>query len=152
MAIDLGVTDSPFHYEADPAEPGWKRWQFRDPTRFNAFLEPIHIRVEGEIARVRMLPRREHSNMRDAVHGGALLGFIDVALFAGSRGLGVLGAGGAVTLDLATQFIGAASWGEPIEARVELLRETGRLLFLRGLVVQGEVTVASFTATLRKMG
>ena len=77
--------------------PGWKRWRFRDATRYNAFLEPIHVRVEDGVARVRMLPRHEHSNMREAVHGGALLGFMDVALFAASRGLGVL-AGGAVGL------------------------------------------------------
>ena len=148
------MTDQPtFLYDDDPAEPGWKRWQFRDPTRFNAFLEPLHVRVDDGVARVRMLPRREHSNMRDAVHGGALLGFIDVAMFAGSRGLGVLGAGGAVTLDLSTQFIGAGKWGAPLEAKVELLRETGRLLFLRGLVEQeGEPIIASFTGTLRKMG
>ena len=35
-------------------------------------------------------------------------------------------------------------------ARVELLRETGRLLFLRGLVVQEAGTVASFSGTVRK--
>ena len=143
----------PFLYDDDPGEPGWKRWQFRDPTRFNAFIEPVHVRIDGDIARVRMLPRREHSNMRDAVHGGALLGFIDIALFAGSRGFGVIGAGGAVTLDLSAQFIGAGVWGRPLEARVELLRETGRMLFLRGLVVQEEQPmIASFTGTLRKMG
>ena len=142
-----------FHLEDDPDQPGWKRWQFRDPTRFNAFIEPLYVRMDGEVARVRMLPRREHSNMRDAVHGGALLGFMDVALFAASRGFGVLSAGGAVTLDLSAQFIGAGRWGEPIEARIELLRETGRMLFLRGLVVQeGQPTIASFTGTLRKMG
>ena len=139
-------------YEDDAAEPGWKRWEFRDATRFNAFLEPLHVRAEDGVARVRMLPRHEHSNMRDAVHGGALLGFIDVALFAGARGLGVLQAGGAVTLDLAVQFIGAGRVGVPLEARVELLRETGRMLFLRGLVMQeGEPVIASFTGTLRKM-
>ena len=142
-----------FTYADDPAEPGWKRWQFRDPTRFNAFIEPLFVRVDGEIARVRMHPRRDHTNMRDAVHGGALLGFMDVALFAASRGFGVLGAGGAVTLDLSAQFIGAGKPDEPLEARIELLRETGRMLFLRGLIVQdGQPTIASFTGTLRKMG
>ena len=155
MGNGARVTDPqhpPFLYAPDPAEPGWNRWQFRDPTRFNAFIEPVWVRAEDGIARVRMLPRREHSNMREAVHGGALLGFMDVALFAGSRGLGVLGAGGAVTLDLSAQFIGAGRIGEPLEAEVELLRETGRLLFLRGLVVQqGQPTIASFSATLRKM-
>lgn len=138
--------------EDNPAEPGWRRWQFRDDTRFNAFLGPMDVKMEGEIARVRMLPRREHSNMREHVHGGALLGFMDVALFAASRGFGVLGAGGAVTLDLSAQFIGGGRIGQPLEARIELLRETGRMLFLRGLVVQDDQpTIASFTGTLRKM-
>lgn len=148
------MTDAPspvFSYEDDADLPGWKRWQFRDNTRFNAFIEPLHVRVEGEIARVRMLPRHEHSNMRDHVHGGALLGFMDVALFAAARGFGVLSAGGAVTLDLSAQFIGGGLIGQPMEARIELLRETGRMLFLRGLVVQdGVPTIASFTGTLRK--
>ena len=146
------MTETPaFTYEDSP-EPGWKSWAFRDPTRFNGFLEPILVRVEGDIARVRMTPLHQHSNMRQAIHGGAILAFIDVALFAGAHGLGTLQAGGAVTLDLATQFIGAAQIGVPVEARIELLRETGRLIFLRGLIVQeGQPTIASFTATLRKM-
>jgi uncharacterized protein (TIGR00369 family) len=148
------MTDTPspfFSYDDDPEEPGWKRWEFRDPTRFNAFLEPLQVRVEEGIARVRMLPRHEHSNMRGDVHGGALLGFIDVALFAGARGLGVLQAGGAVTLDLSAQFIGGGRTGLPLEARIELLRETSRMLFMRGLIVQeASPVIASFTATLRK--
>ncbi|USU05396.1 PaaI family thioesterase [Sphingomonadaceae bacterium OTU29LAMAA1] len=148
------MTDTPspvFSYEDDPELPGWKRWQFRDTTRYNAFIEPLHVRVEGGVARVRMLPRHEHSNMRGHVHGGALLGFMDVALFAASRGFGVLGAGGAVTLDLSAQFIGGGTIGVPMEARIELLRETSRMLFLRGLVVQDDrPTIASFTGTLRK--
>lgn len=140
-----------FDYEDDPQAPGWKRWQFRDPTRFNAFLEPLQVRLEGDVARVRMLPRHDHSNMRDNVHGGALLGFMDVALFAASRAFGCLQAGGAVTLDLSAQFIGGGTIGEPLEARIELLRETSRMLFLRGLIVQeGRPTIASFTGTLRK--
>lgn len=145
------MTESPaFVYDDDPELPGWKRWQFRDATRFNVFIEPLHVRVDDGIARVRMLPRRDHSNMRDTVHGGALLGFMDVALFAAARGFGVLGAGGAVTVDLSAQFIDGGAIGVPLEARIELLRETGRMLFLRGLIVQEERTIASFTGTLRK--
>jgi acyl-coenzyme A thioesterase PaaI-like protein len=81
-----------------------------------------------------------------------MLGFIDVALFGGARALGVLGSQRVVTLDLSTQFIGATRLGVPLEARVELLRETGHLIFLRGLVVQEEAIVASFTGTVRKLG
>ena len=148
------MTDAPsplFLYDDDPDLPGWKRWQFCDSTRFNSFLEPLQVRLEGSIARVRMMPRHDHSNMRDNVHGGALLGFMDVSLFAASRAFGCLSAGGAVTLDLSAQFIGGGMIGEPLEARIELLRETSRMLFLRGLIVQENApTIASFTGTLRK--
>lgn len=144
-------SESPFFsYEDDPGNPGWKLWRATDSSRFNSLLGPLSVRIEGGVARVRMIPEHRHANLRDHVHGGALLGFIDVAMFAGCRGFGVLQAGGAVTLDLATQFIGGGRIGEAIEARVELLRETGRMIFVRGLVVQGEQTLVSFTGTLRK--
>ena len=139
-----------FVYEEHPDHPGWMRWGFSDPTRYNSFLGPMMVRIEGGIALVRMTPERRHSNLRDNVHGGTLLGFVDVALFAASRSFGLITAASAVTLDLSTQFIGGGRIGEPIEAQVELLRETGRLLFLRGLIVQGEEKIMSFSATIRK--
>ena len=50
-------------------------------------------------------------------------------------------------------LVGAGRVGEPLDAVVELVRETGRLIFLRGLVVQGEGDshiVLSFAGTIRK--
>lgn len=138
-----------FRYEDHPDHPGWMRWEFRDPTRFNAFLGEVLVRSEGGHAFVRMTPERRHSNLHDRVHGGALLGFIDAALFAAARSFGAI-AGPALTLDLTTHFVGASRIGEVLEAQVERVRETGRLLFLRGLVVQGGEIVAEFSGTIRK--
>ena len=139
-----------FVFEEHPDHPGWTLWEFRDPTRFNAFLGEVIVRLEGDVARVRMTPERRHSNFGDNVHGGTLLGFIDVALFAAMRTFGLLETGPAVTLDLNTHFIGAGRVGEPLEAKVELLRETRRLLFLRGLLVQQAGIVCEFSGTVRK--
>ncbi len=133
-----------------PGEPGWRSWDAVDQTRFNALLGSIAYRLEGNTARVRMHPERRHSNIRDTVHGGAILAFVDVALFAGARAFGLLEAGTAVTLGLDTQFIGGGIIGQPLDAEVELLRETGRLLFLRGLVTQDDTRVAAFSGTVRK--
>ena len=141
-----------FLYEEHPDHPGWMRWGFKDPTRYNAFLGEMMVRAHDRRAFVRMTPERQHSNLADRMHGGALLGFIDVALFAAARSFGLISAGTAVTLDLNTHFIGGGRLGEAVEAQVELLRETGRLLFLRGLVVQGSDTVAEFSGTIRKPG
>ena len=63
---------------------------------------------------------------------------------------GLIEAGAAVTLDLSVQFIGAGVIGKPLEAEVELLKETGRLLFMRGIVSQGDERVAAFSGTIRK--
>lgn len=122
----------------------------RDETRFNALLGKMIVRREGERARVRMFPTRAHSNLQDDVHGGVTLAFIDIALFAGARLFGVIEVGTAVTVDLSAQFLGGGRIDEPLDAEVELLRETRRLLFLRGLVLQGETKVAAFAGTIRK--
>ncbi len=57
---------------------------------------------------------------------------------------------GAVTLGVSTQFIGGGKLDEPLDCVVEIVRETGRLMFLRGQMEQGEHIVLSFQATLSK--
>src|SRR3546814_15979515 len=95
-------------------------WELSDPTRFNSLLGPFLLRMEGEVACVRMMPRHEHSNIQDNLHGGALLAFIDIALFAASRGLGVIEAGTAVTLFRSAQFNGEGKGHEPLEEEANL--------------------------------
>ena len=147
------------HFSIEALDGGWVSWNLHDQTRFNAFIEPLAVRVDAPtadgrpVARLRMVPRREHSNLGDNVHGAIILSLIDISLFASSHHFGALNAGAAVTLDLSTQFVGAGRIDEPLDAVVELVRETGRLVFLRGLVVQGaddSHLVASFAGTIRK--
>lgn len=142
--------ESAFAFGEDPDHPGWHSWRLKDESRYNGFLGKLIVRRDGDRARVRMFPGRVHTNLQDAIHGGTTLGFIDVALFAASRIMGIIEAGTAVTLDLSTQFIGAGRAGEPLDAEVELLRETRRLVFMRGLVLQGDDRIAAFAGTIRK--
>ncbi len=123
-----------------------------DKSRYNGtVLGKMIVRGDGNgKARLRMFPEHRHSNLGNAVHGGTTLGFIDVALFGAARMFGLIDTCLAVTLDLSVQFIGAGRLNEALDAEVELLKETRRLLFLRGLVVQGADTVASFAGTIRK--
>lgn len=147
------------NFSAEELADGWISWDLKDKGRFNSFIEPLSVRVEPPTAdgrpcaRVRMLPQRQHSNLGDNVHGAVTLALVDIALFAASHQFGSLEAGHSVTLDLSTQFVGGGRIGEPLDAVVELVRETGRLIFLRGLVVQGEGDshiVLSFAGTIRK--
>ena len=145
------MTDEPaFAFGEDPDHPGWHNWRLRDATRYNAFLGPLLVRREGDRARVRMMPTRIHTNLQDSIHGGTTMGFADVALFAAARMLGLITAGSAVTLDMSFQFIGTGRPDTPLDAEVELLRETRRLIFMRGLVVQGATRLAAFSGTIRK--
>jgi acyl-coenzyme A thioesterase PaaI-like protein len=149
----------PAHFDGVARQDGWISWNLNDQSRFNAFIEPLSVRREPSTAdgrpqaRVRMHPERKHSNLGDHVHGAVTLALIDVALFAAAHQFGSLNAGFSVTLDLSTQFVGGGRIDEPMDALVELVRETGRLVFLRGLVVQGPDDghiVASFAGTIRK--
>ena len=145
------MTATPAFIQADdPDFPGWQSWRLSDPTRFNALMGKMLVRFDEPLARVRMFPEHQHTNLQDRVHGGVTLAFIEIALFAGSRMFGLIEAGTAVTLDLSIQFIGAGKPHEALDAEVELLRETRRLLFLRGLVTQGTDKVAAFAGTIRK--
>jgi len=164
LSVDKSITHAEpivLADEPDPDNPGWYRWELSEADCYNSFLGPIIVRrggdgVAGNIARVRMTPQKRHRNLGDVVHGGALTGFIDCSLFAAMRALDIGPSGFALTVELQTHFIGAAQLDEPIEARVEVTRETGRFLFLRGLIVQGEASdnhaenKASFTAIVKK--
>jgi len=110
------------------------------------------VRQEGERAvRLRMLnTERRHGNLHENVHGGVILALADIAMFAAIAQETGNDLANSVTLDLNCQFIGSARIGEPIDAVAEILRETRRLVFARGLVQQGDALVASFSGTLRK--
>lgn len=145
------MTTAGFLHEPDPENPGWMTWGFHDQTRFTSLLGKMIVRLDPD-GRVRMrgFPTREHSNLGDKVHGGALLGYIDVALFATSRTKGMIEPGSSVTVDLSTQFIGAAAIDRPLDFVSEVLRATRRLVFIRGLVEQGDDVIASYSGTIRK--
>lgn len=134
----------------DPDHPGWWSWDVADAERFNAAIGKLLVRSDGAGRAVcRMFPERAHSNLGDMVHGGAILTFIDMAFFAGGRlaGADVIRA---VTLDCSVRFLSPGRIGVPLDAEVELLRETKRLAFLSGRVVQEGELVAAFSGALRK--
>ncbi len=140
-----------FDYQEHPDHPGWFTWNLRDNTRFNSVvMGQLLTRREGKQCRLRMFPELRHTNLQDVIHGATTLSLIDISLFAAMHLLTQAQAGPAVTLELSTQFIGVGKADRPLDAVVELRRETRRLLFLRGEVVQEDDLVAGFSALVRK--
>lgn len=137
-------------HEPDPEHPGWWSWDIVDHDRFNGTIGKLLVREDGPGRAIcRMFPEPRHSNLGDMVHGGAILTFIDMAFFAGGRlaGANVIRA---VTLDCNVRFLSPGRIGVPLDAEVELLRETQRLAFFQGKVVQDGELVAAFSGALRK--
>ena len=137
-------------HEPDPDHPGWWSWDIADDSRFHATIGKLLVRSDGPgRATCRMFPEDRHANLGDMIHGGAILTFVDMAFFAGGRiaGAEVMRA---VTLDCQVRFLSPGRIGVPLDAEVELLRETKRLAIMQGKVVQDGALVAAFSGTLRK--
>ena len=137
-------------HEPDPGHPGWWTWEISAEDKFNSVIGKLLVRPdEPGRATCRMFPEPQHANLGNMIHGGAILTFIDMALFAGGRlaGADVVRA---VTLDLNTRFLSPGRIGVPLDAEVELLRETKRLAFFAGKVMQEGELVAAFSGALRK--
>ena len=79
------------------------------------------------------------------------MAFVDISIFAAFGVLTGADVTRTVTLDASVQFIGAGKIDMPLDLPVELLRETRGMVFVRGLAVQGDTTVASWSATVRKI-
>jgi uncharacterized protein (TIGR00369 family) len=147
------VTQIPnFIQQPDPENPGWYLWRISDERRFNAqIMGKMIVRLDDDgKARMRMFPEMRHTNLMGNLHGGTILSLIDVGIFGCSRMFGLIEAGTAVTLDLSVQFLGAGKGDRPLDAVSELLKETRRLLFLRGIVEQEGEMIAAFSGTIRK--
>lgn len=142
-------------HEPSADHPGWMTWTVNDPGIYNALFQPMLVRTESAtVARVRLTRlERRHSNFSGSLHGGTMLGLIDVALFVTIQQLGVGTAENAVTVDLNTQMVAAGRLDCPLDALCEVVRTTKSLIFQRGLLVQGEGdahVVASFAAVVKK--
>jgi acyl-coenzyme A thioesterase PaaI-like protein len=124
------------------------------PVAAGRFLDSfgtIRVRAEGGCVRCRVETGRAQSNVSDNVHGGFILGYVDQVMFCALLALERLPRGGAVTLQAGMNFIGAAKAGLPVDAVVEIVGETGRMIFLRGVIEQGGAVIGSFDGTLRKV-
>ena len=135
----------------DSDHPGWYSWGEFPRGSFAGATGKLLFRPEGEgRARCRIFPTERHLNMGGSIHGGAVMSFIDMAMFAGGRCAG-MAEGHYVTLDLTTHFIARGEIGKPLDANVELIRQTRSLVFLQGTCSQDGETCYSFSGTLKRV-
>jgi uncharacterized protein (TIGR00369 family) len=137
------VTDGP--------RAGWLEWIEPMAGTFQSLLGPAYSQpVDERRAIVELDPRTTHCNRLGSLHGGFLASFADHAYFSALVAIGRPAQASAVTVDLSMQYMAAGKADQVLRAEVDLLGETGRLLFLRMTLVQNGTTIAASTATLRK--
>ena len=135
----------------DPEHPGWFSWGEFPRGSFAAATGKLLFRPAGpRRGECRIFPTEAHMNMGGSIHGGAVMSFIDMALFAGGRCAG-MAEGHYVTLDLTTHFLARGRAGVPLDAHVELVRQTGSHVFMQGVVSQDGEPCYSFTGTLKRI-
>jgi len=126
---------------------GWFVWEGYDP--FEHYVGPMFMKeVDGSFVS-RMVVEQKHINGQGNLHGGMMMTFADYALFAIVHER--LQEQGAVTVTCNTEFIAAAQEGQLLEAKGELVHETGRMLFVRGQIFCGDTILLNFSGVLRKV-
>lgn len=132
-------------------------WRWTQPNEdgkgFAALIGPIQYRRVGKgKAQARFLANPDkHSNPLGGVHGAFQAAFAELCLGLPLVVENTLPAGGCVTVDLSLQYYANSAPGEPLIADVELVKETGRMAFVRGTLSQGGTLMTGFNAIMRKL-
>jgi len=111
---------------------------------------PFYYRKDekGPVAAFRAAPK--HMNYGGVVHGGCLMTFADFSLFAIAQDVFGDSSYG-LTVAFNSEFLSGAKLGQLIEARGDVLREGGSLIFVRGILTADGKPCLNFSATLKRI-
>lgn len=126
---------------------GWMTWP-DEPFEYET-AGPFYFRVDekGPVAAFRA--ERKHMNAGGVVHGGCLMTFADLALF--SIAHTAMDNAYGLTVAFTSEFLDGAREGELVEARGEVLRAGGSLIFVRGIVTSDGRPCLNFSGTIKKV-
>ena len=127
---------------------GWVTWAgeaFEHDT-----AGPFYFRTDAQGVVAAFRAKAKHMNQGGVVHGGCLMTFADFSLFAiAAEELGEGGYG--LTVAFASEFLSGAKKGQLLEARGDVLRAGGSLIFVRGLITADGTPCLNYSATLKRL-
>ncbi|MCI4645986.1 MAG: PaaI family thioesterase [Hyphomonadaceae bacterium] len=126
---------------------GWSYWE--DEPYEAETVGPFFFRLEGETPVAAFRAERRHMNGAGVVHGGCLLSFADFSLFAIANH--AMDGGYGLTVALTSEFLSGPKEGALVEARGEVLRAGGSLIFVRGIVTGDGVPCLNFSGTIKRL-
>lgn len=124
-------------------------WRERALAGYAGRFGPLWTRREEDGWTYGVLPTAEHLNPAGAVHGGVFASLMDHVLSA--IAWEALGRQACVTVQLDTQFLQAAREGQFLEARAQVVRIAGSLVFMRGTVSHAGDALCLGSAVLKRL-
>jgi uncharacterized protein (TIGR00369 family) len=132
---------------ADGEWAGWGRYE-TDP--YENLTGPFYARRDESGQMVcAFRAERKHMNGGGNMHGGCMATFADYALFMIADE--ALANSGSVTASLNCEFVDSAQEGDLIEAKGEVVRAGGSMVFVRGLISTSGRPIANFSAIVKKI-
>jgi len=139
-------------WKPQPVTEGeWAGWGHYDTDPYENLTGPFYSRrdpVGGQMV-CAFKAERKHMNASGFMHGGCMATFADYALFMIADD--ALTGSGSVTASLNCEFVDSAQAGDLVEARGEVVRAGGSMVFVRGLVSTGGRPIANFSAIVKKV-
>ncbi len=129
----------------------FKDWYFWPEEMFeHEIVGPFYFREDKEGMACAFRAADKHMNAGGVVHGGCLMSFADFSLFAIAQPYMDTDSYG-VTVAFTSEFLSGPVAGDYIEARGEVLRAGGSLIFVRGLITGNGKPVLNFSGTIKRI-
>jgi uncharacterized protein (TIGR00369 family) len=131
-------------------EGEWAGWGRYDSDPYEALTGPFYARRgEDGVMVCAFRAEKKHMNGGGFMHGGCMATFADYALFMIADE--ALKDVGSVTASLNCEFVDSAEEGELIEARGDVVRAGGSMVFVRGLITASGRPITTFSAIVKKI-
>ncbi|HEY8571823.1 PaaI family thioesterase [Phenylobacterium sp.] len=126
---------------------GWSYYPGGDP--YEDLAGPFYFKIGDDGRPVcAFRAERKHMNGGGFLHGGCVMTFADFCLFVIARD--DIKGGYSVTATFNGEFVGTAHEGELVTCTGEVVKAGRSMVFVRGLIRNGEEPVMSFSAVLKK--
>ncbi|WP_269620306.1 PaaI family thioesterase [Zhongshania sp. BJYM1] len=130
----------------------WMAMSMPEGDSFDARLDPYQFRkVAAGKAEALFETNSGSQNGQNGLHGGFLAARAEQVLYLPLYVNRSVALGRVVIIDMNLQYVAGGTVGVPLLAEVELIQETGRMGFTRGLLKQEGRVLTSFTSTIRKL-
>jgi len=131
-------------------EGPWAGWSMWSADAFELHAGPFYSRTDTDGRAIcAFRAEAKHMNGGGFMHGGCLMTFADYALFAIAGD--ALAGGHSVTASLSGEFLDSAHEGDLIEAKGDVTREGGSLVFIRGMVTTAGRPLLTFSGIVKKV-